>query len=452
MLTGFLSVENTRDSNSLQETLAQGANASEANNSAQFASDSIVNVSDGSSSQTISNPSIPQIVTAQNNSQSVFFDETGNLETTPPAETDNETAHIEKGLNYLSLYHMYSSNITTDAILNRDFSKFRADGITVISLSLYWYRLEGSVEGDYDGVYRNGNAKSYYGNWFLNDVKRVIQVANVHNIKVLVTFHTLWGGDGTWCTPSYVVDPVTGLNVGLAIVRSLEMRQAFINMFNHTVSYLARTPGIWAWAILNEPWYWGRTGTEHDFITNNGQTQKENFITLIQTLSGIVKAIDGRPVTIRFSNIHENRDENGTVTSLKNIFTSDWGWDQRIFDALDFIGINAYQYEEPTETLQTTWLNMTTQNVLGCASRNKQVWITEFGGSGSNDDDVTQANDYGKAISTYQNLPIKGLIAWFWRGDSPNNNPGLPGTGYNLCANATTGEPRPAYSELTGSS
>jgi len=60
---------------------------------------------------------------------------------------------LGKGVNYLSLYHMYSSDYTTDDILRRDFSRFQQDGINVISLSLSWYRLEGNTRGDYDGEY-----------------------------------------------------------------------------------------------------------------------------------------------------------------------------------------------------------------------------------------------------------------------------------------------------------
>ena len=348
------------------------------------------------------------------------------------------------GVNYLSLYHMYSIN---DTILNRDFSKFEQDGISVISLALWWYRLEGNTRGSYNGTLPDG---SYYGDRFLDNIKHVIEIANQHDIKVFINFDTLWGsGDSPWCTPDYVIDPVSGSNIGLAIVRNASMQQAFVDMFNHTVQYLAGTPGIWAWAILNEPWYWGRTATEHDFVTSNGQTQKENFISLIQTLSGIVKTYDGRPVTIKFVNSHDNVNANGTVTSIKDIFTDDWGWNQQIFNALDFISLNAYTTSSPDQALQAYWVNITTQNVLGCIQRNKQVWITEFGFS-SNDDQV-QASDYATSINLFKTLPVNGYIAWFWRGDSPLENPGRPGEGYNLCANATTNEGRLAYQELVNS-
>jgi len=353
--------------------------------------------------------------------------------------TIGESSLVGKGVNYLSLYHMYSGDHTTDSILRRDFSRFRQDGITVISLSLYWYRLEGHERGSYDGIHAD---RSPYGNRFLDDVKRVINIAHEYDIKVLVTIHTLWGSsDSPWCTPDYVIDPVTGENIGLAIVRSEEMKRAFINMFNHTVRYLAGTPGIWAWAILNEPWYWPyKLPAPYDDIN-----QKENFVDLIQKLSRIVRTVDGRPLTIRFSNTHTW--VSGGVAKIKNIFVNDWRWDQRIFDALDFVSFTAYIPEYPE--LESTWRSMTTTNVVGSIQRNKKVWITEFGFNSDNDD--TQVSYYRKMMDFFKTLPVDGVAAWFWRSDAApsgwSENPGKMGKGANICASGE-GEPRPAYFEM----
>jgi hypothetical protein len=337
---------------------------------------------------------------------------------------------------------MYSSKYTTDDILRRDFSRFQQDGINVISLGLWWYRLEGNVRGSYDGEYKPYPEEigGPYGDRVLEEVKRVIRVASEYNIKVLVAFLTLWGDDSIWCTPDYVIDPVSGKNIGLAIVRSEDMKQAFIDMFNHTVSYLAGTEGIWAWAILNEPWYWPHTLLPPHENTN----QKENFIDLFQKLSNIVKTLDGRPVTVRFCNTHTWIGADG-VPRIKNIFVDDWGWDQRIFDALNFISFNAYIPKYPE--LYDTWRNMTTENVVGSFQRNKRVWITEFGFN--SDDDAIQSSHYRETLEFYETLPIDGWIAWFWESD--HNIPdvwGGPGTGMNICADADIGQGRMAYYEL----
>lgn len=352
----------------------------------------------------------------------------------------NHTPERAVGVNYLSTYHLYSAKYTTNAALNRDFSKFNQDGISVINLSLYWYRLEGNTRGSYNGTLPDG---SYYGDRFLDDVKRVTAIANQYGIKVQISFHTLWGNDDSpWCTPNYVIDPVTGNNTGLAIVRSDEMRQAFIAMFTHAVTYLAGTPGIMGWAILNEPWYWGRTSNEHDFITNNGQTQKENFITLFQELSNIVKTLDGRPTTVRFCNTHTWTDSDGTP-HLKNIFVEDWGWDQRIFNALDFISLNAYM--PPNSQLETTWRTMTSINVLESSEKNKQVWVAEFGLNSS--DEREQADAFEHTMSFYASLPISGIVAWQWTSGIVSDANSQ--SSWNICADGKTGSGKPAYEILT---
>lgn len=349
---------------------------------------------------------------------------------------------LGKGVNYLSLYHMYSSEHTTNDILHRDFSQFQRDGINVISLSLYWYRLEGNTRGDYDGEYKRfpEGIGGSYGERFLEDVKRAISIAHEYGIGVLVAFNTLWGSDSTWCTPDYVIDPVTGENIGLAVVRSEDMKQAFISMFNYTVRCLAHTPGIWAWAVLNEPWYW-----PHELPPPYQEVnQKENFIDLIKKLSDIVKTLDGKPITVKFPSTHTWIKADG-VPMMKNIFVDDWSWDQRIFDALNFISFNSYITKHPE--LYSTWKNFTTEDIVGSFQRSQRVWITECGLD--SDNGTIQADNYRNMIDLYETLPIDGCIAWFWESD--HDEPGIwggPGRGMNVCADANTGEGRQAYREL----
>lgn len=346
------------------------------------------------------------------------------------------------GVNYLSLYNLYSENYTTDAILRRDFEQFKRCGINIIALSLYWYRLEGNTMGDYDGVYSDG---SYYGERFLEQIKRVSTVANDCGIKVLIRFHTLWGiEDSPWCTPDYVIDPVTRENIGLAIVRSENMKKAFIDMFNHTVSYLAGTPGIWAWIILSEPWYW-----PHDLDPPyDGINQKENFLDLIQTLSNIVKNVDGRPATVEFVNTHEDENSTGDA-KLENIFAEDWNWDRRIFDSLDFISLSVFL--PSTEKLYDIWSNMTSENVIGISQHNRKVWITSFGYSSDDDDD--QSRHFKVMVDLFRTLPLQWGLAFFWRGDfTPagfSEKSDEIGKGFNLCA-SPDGRPRPAFFTMIG--
>ena len=241
----------------------------------------------------------------------------------------------QKGINYLSLWHLYSPDYLTDEVLDRDFSRFKNDGIEYISLSLHWFRLEGDTRGDFTG-------SRWYGDAFLANVKRIIEIADRHGIKTMVTIHTFWGDDSVWATPRYVLDPETGLNDGLAVVRSREMRQAFIEMFAHAVEYLKGTPGIWSWA-LNEPWYPPDTAVP----PSDNTSVKENFVTLFREISGIVKSVDGRPFTVRFVSAHDNG------STLQNLFVENWAWDERMLSTLDFISFDPIPSECSPPSLRT---------------------------------------------------------------------------------------------------
>jgi len=198
--------------------------------------------------------------------------------------------------------------------------------------------------------------------------------------------------------------------------------------------------------LLNEPWYWGRTENEHDFITENGNTQKENFIELIQTLSTITKTYFDSPVTVKFSCTSTYSWQG--IDRIKNIFVDDWNWDQRLFGALDVISFTSYIPE--VNSLEDDWKNMTTVNVIESHLKNKPVAIAEFGFNGS---DKLQTLKVNLSTQLYKTLPIELVSAWYWEGDNNSSEIfGCVGIGTNLCANATTGESRNAYYEIINKS
>lgn len=330
------------------------------------------------------------------------------------------------GVNYESLYHNFK---TPDGILQRDFALFRENRLFNITLGLYWYRIE--------------TAPGVYDDTFLRRVKHICDIAGQYNLKVMISFHTLWGTDSIWCTPPWIVDPITNTNQGLAVVRSISANQSYMNAFKHAVDYLTGVgiPNLWAWSILNEPWYWGRTSSEHDFATENGNTQKENFIQLMQELSAYVKTKDSRPVTLRFVNAHPI-----TATTAKNIFVDDWNWDPRIFSALDFIGFNAYM-PPPTDPLYSIIDPITRTNFTGCKNLGKTCWVTEFGVKEDNDE--IQRQVYRSNMDYFYALGTSGVSAWSWMSEvAPvgwDQNPGFGGM--NL-ANMD-GTARPAFYEMT---
>jgi len=335
------------------------------------------------------------------------------------------SASLYGGLNYDSLYHKYT---ISDAILQRDFALFRKNKIANITLSLYWYRIE--------------PAPSIYDDVYLDNILRICSIASQYNLNVMISIHTLWGTDSLWCTPPWIVDPVTNTNQGLAVVRSVSANQSYVNAFKHVVDYLtgAGILNLWAWSILNEPWYWGRTSSEHDFITENGNTQKENFIQLMQTLSAYVKSKDSRPVTVRFVNAHPI-----TATTAKNIFVDDWGWDNRLFSSCDFIGFNTY-IPDPADPIYSVIDNITKINFAGCKNLGKNTWVTEFGVN--NSDDEIQRQVYKSNMDYFYTVETNGVTAWTWMSEvAPvgwDQNPGFGGM--NL-ANMD-GTARPAFYEM----
>ncbi len=333
------------------------------------------------------------------------------------------TYQPEKGINYLSEWHWYNAEYTTDEILRRDFSRFQNDGIKYVSLPLWWYRLEGNTQGDYTG-------SKWYGDAVLENVKRVIAIAYEYNIETMISMHTLWGTDSKWCTPDYVIDPVTGTNQGLAIVRSQEMQDAFIDMFTHTVDYLKGTPGIWCWS-LNEPWYSpNNLPAPFDQID-----QKENFINLFQRMKDIAKQLDGRPFTVRFPTVHQEPEY------VTDIFVDNWNWDERIFTILDFVTFTTYLPEN--SALIDNWKTIIQGNVSGCIDRGAKVWISEFGNRGG---DSTQGMELFKEILSYlKTLPVEGLFVWMWRSDTIDEKFEPQAIKFNICADAVTGDGGPRY-------
>lgn len=347
------------------------------------------------------------------------------IDLTKSLETDSKTilstgqivqksTSLLRGVNYMTT-HMEA---VTNDILERDFARFEKDGINVIGVSLYWYRLEGNQKGDYNGTYTNGLT---YGDVFLEDVKRFIQAANKYNINVIVSFHTLWQETGNeWCTPDYVVNN-EGHNTHRAILVNESMKQAFLDMVNHTVSYL-KQENIFAWGLLNEPW---------------GEQDVESFIDLIQRESTVVKEITGSPVTVRFVCMHTWIKSNGTPAGL-NHFSQVFKWDERIFNSLDFISLNSYiQYPE----LYDVWQNITQENVKRIIQEGKEVLITEFGFK--SDNDTLQSQYYEKTIKVFNELPITGFLAWNWNHFELSNL----GKGYNILKDME-GNPRQAYYEI----
>ena len=308
------------------------------------------------------------------------------------------------GVNYLTLYHEYR---TPDDRLQHDFALFEKDGINTIVISLYWYRIELS-QGVYDKQ-------------FINNVTHVIRIAGTYGLSVMIDFHTLIGQSDAWSNPDYV-------GAGMNLINQSQIAADYIAMVKWTVTQLKGLPNIWAYSVLNEPWYWPLDSW-----------RKSNWINLTVQLSQTVKAVDPKPVTVRF---------------IGALFDRDWEWDPVMMKSLDFLSINAYLDDNSNESIY--WSSWDQYKAgLGDIARNasaigKTVQITEFGYS--TPDDAVQEAIYREYVGIFQQTPnLTGWLSWGWDSSYDPNNPTWAAIHFYSIDVQATGTPRPAYSVLSQS-
>ena len=330
---------------------------------------------------------------------------------------------FQKSISYLSQYNQWN---TSNEVLTRDFTRFKNDGIQIVDLALYWYTIEGK--------------RGEYNNTILDGFKRAILAADETGLKVRVSLIAPMGYPSL--TPAYVIDPVTGQNDALAIVRSPDMEQAFLNMYNYTVSYLVGMP-IMGWTILGEPWYSPVTLP----APYNNINQKENFINLMEQLTKLVKSKLGSNVLVdvNFVSVNIFTQDNG-LPAVTNLFELQWQWDPRIFQTLDYIRFSYNPFDPLTkwpgnQETYNEYANITKYNCEQCAERDKAVYLTLSADGGSSNDSSIQNANWNKMLQDINGFSINGLTAFAWNSEAQLS------LGTNLCANIS-GDPRDAYNEF----
>lgn len=309
--------------------------------------------------------------------------------------TVSVSRHI--GVNYLSLYHEYN---TPDSRLQHDFALFTKNGFNTIVLSLYWYRVEPS-EGVYDRQ-------------FINNVTRVIRIAGMFGLSVMIDFHTLVGDSEAWSNPAFV-------GSGMNLITQPRIAADYVAMVSWTVTQLRGLPNIWSYSVLNEPWYWPITSVA-----------KSNWIDLIIQLTHDVKAIDPKPVTVRF---------------IGDIFERDWAWNTTLINSIDFLSIDAY-LSNSTDTISwNSWSKFKAglgDIVQQASSLGRKVQMTEFGYSTS--DDAVQEAVYSEYIGVFKYLPnVSGWLSWGWDSSYDPSSPTWTAIGEYAIDLPSTGTPRPAF-------
>jgi hypothetical protein len=297
------------------------------------------------------------------------------------------------GINYAMSYWHYDLQTFGEASTVRDFQFFASQGVKIVVLSPRWITLEPE-----EGVY---NTK------LIANLKRICELADADGMSVVIDFHvmSLKGNlhDPTWLPNRDLTN----------IITDTRYRDDFIAASKYLASQLDEEPNIHSFAMINEP----HLGADELNV------DKEQFISFIQDLRAAYRTVTSRPLSIRFD------------ASLIN----QYGLDDRLFAACDYMDLNFY-----TKTFSE---NNMQEAVIKAKSLGKQVWVTEFGYSGSND--TAQEQDYTSYVAYFKTLGVDAIVPWVWKADSgTTTNPEPVGGGYNLAKDAE-GDPRPAWYAFT---
>jgi hypothetical protein len=231
-----------------------------------------------------------------------------------------------------------------------------------------------------------------YNQQFINNVIRVCNVADMYGLEVMIDFHTLVNKEDAWTNPAYV-------GVAMRLMTDPEIANAYAAMLDWTLGQLKDVKNIWAFSVLNEPWYWPLD-----------EWRKTNWINLMTGLTNRARQITSKPVTIRF---------------VSALFQRDWDWDSKLLAAIDFISLNARVSLSTTNNVYWNNFDEYRSGLLEIAKKaaalEKQVQITEFGYATYNN--TLQAHIYRNYIETFDSTPnLIGWLSWCWdRSYDPND-------------------------------
>lgn len=302
------------------------------------------------------------------------------------------------GVNYISASHLYD---TPDNILNRDFTRFRSDGINTIAVAVHWYRVE--------------TDRGVYNQSFIDNVIRVANIAAAHGIRVMIDFRTSTGADDAWSNPEYV-------GAGRNLLAKPDIASAYLAMIKWTVARVRAVSNVRTYSILNEPNY-----------LPLDESGRRGWVNLIADASNAVRELDKRPVTARLA---------------QEFFDTDWVWDSGLLDAIDFISLNMHSGDGTSDSNSSTAFAEYGARLADIAESaallKKQVVVAEFGYESSNS--TLQAEMYQAYLEAFRSTSnLMGWLSWNWNtGYYPANDLSVEPDYYSL-VDMATGAPRPAY-------
>ncbi len=289
------------------------------------------------------------------------------------------------GINYLSNGNAWTESDTT---LNTDFTRFEQDGIKHLSIRMMWSVMEPT----------NGTLSTTA----LNNLKRVLNAADAHGIKVNLDF---------WCQFGYTLGfPTSWAGDDYYDLITEPTKTYYLDYLTMVVNELKSYPAVESWSILNEPYY--ETG------------QQTAFESLIHDCADEIKAADStHDVICRFTLSY-------TPASGK--------YNLSVYDNFDIVAITIYlNPDNPNDTRYNGDWDYWVDTVSQCITLGKRLWVIEFGDN-STDQEHNRIH-YQHSLSRYNTDGVERAYAWAWQTGSPSNE------SFNIYS---SGGVRPSYTEL----
>lgn len=330
------------------------------------------------------------------------------------------TGYLRSGLTYLSDNWLYSED---DALIERDFTRFENDGITLICVLIRWSEFELT-----EGVYSTTR--------FAN-LLNVISKAHDHNIDVLVNIHTVYtggnvpqfilGADGNGNLKNmfqyyYKYDPV-GLDWDEQIDNSAyysDNRDIFEDFILHLIDQVDAYDNVIGVQFMNETvnLYWTNVAWYAGITAWNA---------FINDMCTRIRVVSSMPLSIRLA----------CNASYSGYNTTTLGY-------LDFASFNWYSNWHSLANLQVA--------IDDAKSEGLQIVLSEFGTDSHYDPD--QEDDIDDYLTEFTNRGIEATTAWWWCSLA-----GPSSWGFNLFWDSAYGGigddsaygddvPRPAYDKV----
>jgi endo-1,4-beta-mannosidase len=274
---------------------------------------------------------------------------------------------FKSGLNYLSSSNRFYQ---ADSVTEADFAYFKANGITDLSIRIFWKSVaeDANVIGNY---------------------KRLLAVADKYGLNVQIDFWTQFS-DQNWSKPSFI-------NSIYDIIHDPAVKQQWFSFVSGVMNEFKSYSCIKSWTMMNEPYQGVPTDTAL-------------FYQCWIEQRALMKSIDNRPVSIRFA-----------------LGVSPWSGDfsrRSVFRVCDYIAIT--EYLDPSDRSYTIWgstWSMFDKCVSDCRRYGKPLVIAEFG-SNTGDDEAKRVW-YEKSLAYFRRIGIQKAYAWAWQTTNPTTLEGF---------------------------